>query len=256
MRILILSGWRRSGRVVRGAGVRISCIGGFYGNNLDPSQSDESEQIIRGTIRIAQALGVDRVAGFVGRWPVDGPLEDSMPAYEAFWKPMAAVARDAGIRIAFEHCPMGLHHLPPGGINAVCTPAMWDRMFAPAWADGLGIEWDASHLICQRIDPVLNIHHYGDRIVHVHAKDAMVYRHIMDRYGIYHPGAIEHCFPGLGDADWPAIVKALYRAGYDSDLNIEGWHDAVYCNREGDLRLEDTGLLVAHKTLAPLVDGK
>lgn len=237
------------------AGVRISCLGGFYGNNLDPAKRDESRQVIVGTIRIARALGLDRVAGFVGRWPVDEPLENSMPAYEAFWKPLADVARDAGIRIAFEHCPMGMHHLPPGGINLACTPAMWERLFEPAWADGFGIEWDASHLICQRIDPVLNIHHYGDRIIHVHAKDAKVYRHIFDRYGIYHPGAIEHCFPGLGDADWPAIVKALYRAGYDSDLNIEGRHDHVYCDRD-DRKLEDTGLLVALKTLAPLVDGK
>jgi len=38
----------------------------------------------------------------------------------------------------------------------------------------------------------------------------------------------EHRFPGLGQANWAQIVHALLRAGYDSDLNIEGWHDPVY----------------------------
>lgn len=250
-------------------GLRCSCIGGFYINNLEPANDESSRALIRGTIDLATALGADRVAGFAGRWPLDEPLEASMQRYESFWPDLARYAADRAISIAFEHCPMGPHHLPPGGINMMATPAMWERAFQPAWSDNLGIEWDASHLICQRIDPVLNLHAFGDRVKHVHAKDARVERHIYDRYGIYHDGAIEHCFPGLGDADWPAIVKALYRVGYDSDLNIEGWHDSVYRDPAPDAersaeasreshgptrRLERTGLRVGLHTLRPLVD--
>lgn len=235
------------------AGLRLSCIGGFYSNNLDPAQSEKAASYIKSVIDLAEYLQVDRVAGFAGRWPLNMPCEDSLPAFQMFWQPLAKYAADKGVKIAFEHCPMGTHHLPPGGINIACTPAMWERMFDYSWADNLGIEWDASHLICQRIDPVLNILKYGDRIFHVHAKDARVEKHIYNQYGIYHPGAIEHCFPGLGDADWPAIVKSLYRVGYDSDLNIEGWHDHVY-NDHDSKHLENTGLLIGLQTLKPLVD--
>lgn len=267
------AGWKgeaeRVAGTLRDLGLRCSCIGGFYHNNLDPGKEASARSLIRGTIDLAVALGVDRVAGFAGRWPLDAPLEDSLPRFEVFWADLARYAADRGVLIAFEHCPMGPHHLPPGGINMMATPAMWERAFQVSWADNLGIEWDASHLICQRIDPVLNLHLYGDRIRHVHAKDARVERHLYDRYGIYHPGSIEHCFPGLGDADWPAIVKALYRVGYDSDLNIEGWHDSVYRDPEpastpkasehgGSTpprpRLERTGLEIGLHTLRPLVD--
>ena len=60
------------------------------------------------------------------------------------------------------------------------------------------------------------------------------------------------------------MVHALLRAGYDSDLNIEGWHDPVYRNhdtaqpedvtstnldRQRGQILEEAGLLIARKTL-------
>jgi hypothetical protein len=41
----------------------------------------------------------------------------------------------------------------------------------------------------------------------------------------------------------------LLRAGYDSDLNIEGWHDPVFCNHSAGPKLEDAGLIIAKNTL-------
>jgi sugar phosphate isomerase/epimerase len=117
------------------------------------------------------------------------------------------------------------------------------------------LEWDAAHLICQFIDPVENVHKFGGRIFHVHAKDAYINRRLLETYGICHPGVAEHRFPGLGQANWAEIVHALLRAGYDSDLNIEGWHDPVYRNHDHGAKLEEAGLLVAKKTLEPLVQG-
>ena len=74
--------------------------------------------------------------------------------------------------------------------------------------------------------------------------------------------------PGLGQADWPQIVHALVRASYDSDLNIEGWHDPVFRDHpkgvaEGTSasaalagrKLEDAGLLIAKRILEPLIEG-
>jgi sugar phosphate isomerase/epimerase len=69
-------------------------------------------------------------------------------------------------------------------------------------------------------------------------------------FGICHPGVAEHRFPGLGQTNWGRVISELIRAGYDSDINIEGWHDPIY--RE---QLEETGLRIAKQTLEPLIAG-
>jgi len=132
--------------------------------------------------------------------------------------------------------------------NMLGQPAMWERLFNATRCENIGIEWDASHLVCQFIDPVANVQRFGSRIFHVHAKDAFINRPLLAQYGICHPGVAEHRFPGLGQSNWAEIIHALIRAGYDSDLNIEGRHDPVYRDQ-----LEDAGLLIAKRTLEAFV---
>jgi sugar phosphate isomerase/epimerase len=185
-----------------------------------------------------------------------------------FWEPIARIAADRGVRIAFEHCPMSSYHLPIMGFNMLAQPAMWERLFNETRCENLGIEWDASHLMCQLIDPVANIHRFGARIFHVHAKDAYINRQLLEIYGICHDGVAEHRMPGMGQANWAEIIHALLRAGYDSDLNIEGWHDPVFRDhpaappadiksgnpdRHAGQKLEDAGLLIAKRALEQFV---
>jgi sugar phosphate isomerase/epimerase len=159
---------------------------------------------------------------------------------------------------------MGPYHLPIMGYNMLAQPAMWERLFNESKCNNLGIEWDASHLLCQFIDPVANIHKFGSRIFHVHAKDAFINRQLLEPYGVCHPGVAEHRFPGFGQANWAEIIHALLRAGYDSDLNIEGWHDPVFRDhdaaapadihlsqqdRQQGQKLEEQGLLLARRHL-------
>jgi len=94
----------------------------------------------------------------------------------------------------------------------------------------------------------------------VHAKDAYIHRQMLELYGICHPGVAEHRFPGLGQANWAEIIHALVRAGYDSDLNIEGQHDPVFRNHDPNTgtplaghKLEDAGLLIAKRSLEQFV---
>ncbi|HSW44149.1 MAG TPA: sugar phosphate isomerase/epimerase [Phycisphaerae bacterium] len=239
------------------AGIRISCLAGFYCNHMDadPAVARSNFEHVRNVIRLARELRVPVVAGFAGRI-VGEDLEASLPAFTKIWSEHARAAEDAGVKIAFEHCPMGRFHSPFGGNNCFCTPAMWERCFDAVPSEALGIEWDASHLVCQMIDPVVNLRQFGRRVHHVHAKDARVYRDVVDRYGMYHPGATEHCFPGLGDSGWGTIVKELRRAGYHGDLNIEGWHDQVFRNHPEGPQLENLGLLVALRHLSQFVDGE
>lgn len=259
------SDWRAAadaiGAEVKRRDLRISAIAAWYRNALDPRQSDTGRRVMNRAIEVAAHLGVRTIGCFPGAViettfnerggnPVYRAADDFLETVVDFWRPIAQRARDAGVRIAFEHCPQGTWHLPIMHWNVLGQPAHWNRFFEAAGFDNLGIEWDAAHLICQMIDPLQNIREFGPRIFHVHAKDAWINESLLRRYGICHPGVAEHRFPGLGQSNWAQVVHELLRAGYTGDLNIEGWHDPIY--RE---RLEETGLRIAKQTLEPLVAG-
>lgn len=268
------------GAAAQAKNIRISAIAALYANPLDSRQTEHAQKVFRRAIEVAAYMGIKTVAGFPGAVIetvlnerggnlVYRPLENYLPRLLEFWEPLAHVAADKGVRIAFEHCPQGAYHLPIMGYNMLAQPSMWERLFQETKCENLGLEWDASHLICQFIDPVQNIHRFGSRIFHVHAKDAYINRLLLDTYGICHPGVAEHRMPGFGQANWPQIIHALVRAGYDSDLNIEGWHDPVFRDHipaEGarskgnspplmGRKLEEAGLLIAKRTLEPFVAG-
>ena len=263
----------------RSRNIRISAIGAHYRNPLDPAQSEFARSSFLRAIEVAAHIGVKTVAGFAGAVielelhprgnnPMYKPFEQFLPRLLQFWEPIAKAASDKGVRIAFEHCPMAPYHLPIMSFNMLAQPAMWERLFNETKCENLGIEWDASHLICQFIDPVTNIHKFGSRIFYVHAKDAFINRRLLEMYGICHPGVAEHRFPGFGQANWSEIIHALLRAGYDSDLNIEGWHDPVFRDHDAappiDIelskatpqagqKLEEAGLLIAKRALQQFV---
>lgn len=275
--------WQPYAREVAGMarerGLHISAIGAHYRNPLDPTQSDFARSCFYRAIDTAQLIGVRTVCGFPGAVieldrhpkgnnPIYKPFEQFIPNLVAFWEPIARYAQDRNVRLAFEHCPMGPFHLPIMGYNMLSQPAMWERFFDAFPLENVGIEWDASHLICQFIEPVSNIRKFGRRIFHVHAKDAWIDRDLMRVYGICHPGVAEHRFPGLGESNWAQIIHALLRMGYDSDLNIEGWHDPVFRDHEttppADIQLdqqnyqrgqtlERAGLILARKHLAQFI---
>jgi sugar phosphate isomerase/epimerase len=251
--------------------IRVSAIGALYQNPLDPRQTEFARAVFHRAIEVAAHIGVRTVAGFPGAVieteyferggnMVYKPFENYLPQILAFWEPLAKRAADHGVRIAFEHCPQGAYHLPVMHYNLFGQPAMWERLFNTTRCENLGLEWDASHLICQFIDPVANVRKFGSRIFHVHAKDAYIDRRLLEMYGICHPGVAEHRFPGFGQANWSEIIHALARAGYDSDLNIEGCHDPVFRDQGPDeagplpgRNLEEAGLAVARRTLEQYV---
>jgi sugar phosphate isomerase/epimerase len=246
-------------------GLRISAIGAYYKNPLDPAQSEPARAILRRAIEVAARIGVKTVSAFAGGvieveinarggQPVCKPLENYLPTMLEFWEPLAGFAAERGVRLAFENCPQGKWRLPVMHYNMMSQPAMWERFFNETKCANLGLEWDPSHLICQFIDPVANLRKFGGRVFHVHAKDAFINRPLLETYGICHPGVAEHRFPGLGQANWAEIARELLCARYDSDLNIEGWHDPVYCNHPGGPQWEEAGLLIAKKTLEPFAE--
>jgi len=232
--------------------IRISAIGAFYRNALDPAQTTRAREVLRRAIDVASLIGVRTVSGFAGGViettinprggnPLYTPLENFIPQVAAFWSEMAGYAADNGVRLALEHCPQGVHRLPVMNYNLLGQPANWERFFNATKRDNIGIEWDAAHLLCQFIDPAENLRRFGSKVFHVHAKDAFINRQLLETYGICHPGVAEHRLPGFGQADWSEIVHELIRAGYDSDLNIEGYHDPVFKDHPADAQTPVAG---------------
>jgi sugar phosphate isomerase/epimerase len=158
---------------------------------------------------------------FVGRDP-SKPIEDQWGDFEDVWKPLVAFAEGQGVRIGIENCPM-LFSLDewPGGKNLAISPEVWRRMFDMIPSDHFGLNFDPSHLVWQHIDYARSIYDFGDRFIHVHAKDTKIDADRLYERGIMGLKWHDPKLPGLGDVDWGVFFDALRDVGYDGAVAIE-----------------------------------
>jgi len=185
-------------------------------------------------IDACEAFGCDVVAGFAGG--VSGAsVPDSIERFREVFAPLADRAGERGVRLAFENCSMG------GSWGKVTTnialgPKAWELMFEAVPQANVGLEWEPCHQLVMLADPMPQLRHWADRIVHVHGKDASVYRDVIAEQGI--AGGPEawchHRHPGFGDTDWTDVISRLRLNGFTGAIDIEGWHDPVY---RGDLEM-------------------
>lgn len=233
------------------AGVTISGLA-YYPNNLDPDDAtrEAAGEHTKAVIRAAALLEVPVVNTFVGadqRLPVDANYERALEVLP----PIVAEAREHGIKLAIENCPM-IFSLDewPAGKNIAYSPHVWRRLFED-FDETLGLNLDPSHLIWLMIDVSRVVREFADRIYHVHIKDLAI-----DREGLYEHGVLSGGIgwavprlPGLGDVDWRRFVADLYRVGYDGVLCVEH-EDRDF---EGADELLKRGFLIARNHIAPLI---
>jgi sugar phosphate isomerase/epimerase len=235
---------------LRARGLAVSALG-YYPNPLHPDAGHRAAVIshLQAVIKAASLMGLPVVNTFLGgdaARHVDENWEEALRV----WPDVVAFARDHGVRIAFENCPMIFSTDEwPGGHNIAYSPRIWRRIFE-AWGDGVGMNFDPSHLVWQMIDQGRFIREFGSRMVHVHAKDLAI-----DRDGLYERGILSAGMgwqvprmPGLGEVDWPGFFSALYRAGYDGPVIIEH-EDRQF---EGTDAKVKQGFLIARDVLRPL----
>jgi sugar phosphate isomerase/epimerase len=233
-------------------GLEISSLA-YYPNNLDPDQAtrDAVNGHLRKVIEAAQRLEVEVVGTFVGR--DQHMLESqSLEDFKKVWPPLVHYARERGVKIAIENCPMIFSADEwPGGRNLAYSPALWRKMFEIIPDDNFGLNLDPSHLVWQFIDYTRCVRDFASRIFHVHAKDMEI-----DRDGLYEHGVMSlgmgwqvPRLPGLGEVKWDRFIAALYAIGYDWVISIEH-EDRRF---EGDLELVRRGFIVARNTLRPLI---
>jgi len=215
---------RRVRELMASAGVAISGLG-YYPNPLAPDAKEAEVCIdhLKKVISAAEALEVNLVNTFIGRdWTRS--VADNWPRLVEVWKPLVKFARDHGVRIAIENCPMSFTKREwPGGKNLAHSPAVWRRMFEEIPAKHFGLNYDPSHLVWQQMDYVKPIAEFAARIFHVHAKDARIDRQRLDDVGILATPLEFHTpkLPGLGEVSWGRFVGALGDAGYDGPVCIE-----------------------------------
>ena len=205
------AGTRGPDRGARSARRGLSISGlGYYPNPLhaDAAHRDSVIGHLKKVITAAALMNVAVVNTFVGG-DRTLTLDQNWDRATQIFPAIVAHATDHGVTLAFENCPMIFSQDEwPGGHNIAYSPKIWRRIFE-TWGDAVGMNFDPSHLVWQMIDPLRFIREFGSRMVHVHAKDLMI-----DRDGLYENGIMSlgmgwqvPRMPGLGDVDWPAILR-------------------------------------------------
>jgi sugar phosphate isomerase/epimerase len=243
---------RKISGIMDESGLVISSLG-YYPNPLHPDQDHRDNVIahLKKVILAAETLDVPIVGTFLGR-DKDKTIADNLEEYARVWPPIVKFAKDHGVKIAIENCPMIFSNDEwPGGNNLASSPAIWKKMWEIIPDEHFGLNLDPSHLILQMIDEVRVVRDFKERIFHVHAKDLAI-----DREGLYQNGVLSQGMgwqiprlPGLGDVDWGKFLSALYQVGYDYVISIEHEDRAFEKTEE----LIKRGFLIARDVLRPYI---
>jgi sugar phosphate isomerase/epimerase len=239
-------------KILDGYGLQISALA-YYPNPLHPDPEHRQTVIahLKKVIEAAALLEVPVVGTFVGK-DKDKTVPANFEEYAKVWPPIVMFARDRGVKLGIENCPMLFSYDEwPGGHNLASTPAIWRRMWELIPDGYFGLNLDPSHLILQMIDYERVVREFGSRIFHVHAKDMHI-----DHEGLYDHGVFAQGMgwqvprlPGLGDVDWGKFIAALTAAKYDYVISIE--HEDR--NFEGSEELVKRGFHLSRDVLKPYI---
>lgn len=233
--------------------VTISSLG-YYPNYLSADQAANQHAFdhLRRLIDLSAELGIGRVTTFIGRNPKLSVDENWAPMLEA-WRPIVSHAADAGVRIGIENCPMLFSADEwPGGKNLATSPAIWRRLFKDLDSDAIGLNYDPSHMVWQQMDYLAPMREFSSRLVHVHAKDVRLDRHLLDQHGVLAHPQMYHVpkLPGLGDVCWGQFFSVLLDAGYRGPVCVEV-EDRAY---EATVQTRIDALRQSHRYLRQFAD--
>lgn len=237
---------------IEGRGLEISGLS-CHGNPVHPQAELAAayRRDFHDTVLLAEKLGVPRVITFSGcpgdhdgaRYPnwVTCPWPDDFLKildYQwnekliPYWREEVKFAGDHGVtQIALE--------MHPG--FCVYNPETLLRLRA-AVGEGIGANYDPSHLFWQGIDPVSSLRALGKAVYHFHAKDCRIdeentrvngvldtkpYRDELHRSWIFRTIGYGHDYQ-----IWKDIISNLAMIGYDGALSIEH-EDSLMSVNEG-----------------------
>jgi sugar phosphate isomerase/epimerase len=212
----------------------------IYGDGKPEGVRQRAAEEMKLTARAAKNIGVDVVNGFTGSsiWhllysfpPVSAEMIDK--GYKDFadrWNPILDEYKKQGVKFALEVHP---------------TEIAFDVASAERAVDALGgrkefgFNYDPSHFVYQNVDYVKFIRKFGDRIYHVHMKDAYL-SPTPTEAGVF-GGHINFGDPrrswdfrslGRGSVNFEEIIRALNDVGYQGPLSVE-WEDGKMDREHG-----------------------
>lgn len=250
----LAGGWRRIQQAVREVGLEISALSnhqegqlllGPHGIDTDAIHSGSAEEKVRYATRrleqtaaLAERLEVSVVCGFTGcedysrwfPWPLEDGYERMGPVFRERLLPVLQAFAQHGVRFAHECHPKQFAY------NLETARLALELLEGHA---AFGFNFDPANLMLAGMDPVVFVAELGDRILHVHAKDAERVTHAAARSGLLAHGpwhrrdrGFRFRIPGWGDLNWKHLISELRLAGYDGVLAVEH-EDPVMARLEG-----------------------
>ena len=227
---------------------------GYYPNALSPNADEAKVAVeqIHCVIDASKTMGIGVVNTFIGRdWQLS--VDENWPKMVETWTPILEHARLAGVKIGIENCPMLFSQDEwPGGKNLMTSPAIWRRMFQQFAGYELGLNFDPSHFVWQRMDYLAAIREFATRFWHCHAKDARLDLDRLDQVGIMAYPLQFHTpkLPGLGEVNWGKFFSVLADSGYNGAVCVEV-EDRAY---EGSLEARKASLVQSFRYLSQFVE--
>lgn len=200
------------------AGLEISVLGIPVNHTApDPAKRAEINAYVSKVIEMAGKLEVPYLATMSGNMP-GRPLAEQVDE-------IVRVYNEKYFRLCEKHKVRLIWEPWPEGPNVATGPIGYEALFK-AFGDSpfVGIQYDASHLVRQFMDPLQCLRDWVGKVYNVHLKDTEIFWHVLKKSGINPPARTQwwrYRIPGYGSVDWPGVFTVLMDAGYKGSMNIE-----------------------------------
>ena len=207
----------------------LACVSGWYSGRLASRSAEEEIAAVQAHLKLladsgATVMVYGEVADAIQGEPrplYKRPRFQSQQAWQDYADKLTVFARhllDHGVRLAYHH-HMGAY---------VESPADVDQLMALT-GEEVGLLFDAGHITFGGGDALTVLNKHIDRICHVHCKDVRpnVIKLARNGHWSFLQAVINGAFsvPGDGSIDFPGILAALYRHGYEGWLVVEAEQD-------------------------------
>ena len=212
----------------------------IWGDGKEDGVRTRAAEEMKNTARAAAKLGVKVVPGFTGSsiWaylysfpPNSADLvEKGYQHFAEMWSPILDVFDEVGVRFGLEAHPTEI---------AFDVASAEAAVKAVGGRKAFGFNYDPSHFVYQNVDYVAFIRKFGDRIYHVHMKDAYLSPRPTEA-GVF-GGHLNFGDPrrawdfrslGRGSVNFEEIIRALNDVGYQGPLSVE-WEDGKMDREHG-----------------------
>ena len=212
----------------------------IWGDGKEDGVRARAADEMKATARAAAKLGVTVVPGFTGSsiwaylysFPPNSPdmVANGYKYFADSWNPILDVFDEVGVRFALEAHPTEI---------AFDVASAELAVMAVGGRKAFGFNYDPSHFVYQNVDYVAFIRKFGDRIYHVHMKDAYLNPHPTEA-GVF-GGHLNFGDPrrawdfrslGRGSVNFEEIIRALNDVGYIGPLSVE-WEDGKMDREHG-----------------------